>query len=318
MIGNPLFWQWSGRRGANLRWIVAPLRRQFPFASPDIINTSVKTRLVHSGGRHKRRWRLERSESRASGGAPTSTPARTVEGPPPPPVQRSPQASHRGPAYTPTQRRRPGGVHDGDAPPRREPQGSGLLPLVDRRQAPELDEKRRCTGGILAFTLKTRLIGFVLRLTNTLERFSFRVDAHDRRTIRRVRRLPLPPSATSPCPHLSPPPVPSSLARQHNPARPAPTAHHRPPVPALLKHPTHHTPLALRSRIGNGFSSVRNYSSVSPCPISLCARAAVPSCPRLSVGVVHACGARKRAAGPPTRSAEPLALERSDCASSAL
>jgi hypothetical protein len=34
-----------------------------------------------------------------------------------------------------------------------------VLPVVDRRQALELNEKRRCVVGNLTFTLETRLVG---------------------------------------------------------------------------------------------------------------------------------------------------------------
>ena len=54
-------------------------------------------------------------------------------------------------------------------------------------------------------------------------------------------------------------------------------AHQSTPPPTLFDPPTNHTPLALRSRIGNAFSSVRNYGSVSSCPTDFSARAVEPS-----------------------------------------
>jgi hypothetical protein len=208
-----------------------------------VIDISVKTRLVHRGRRDKRRWRREHNRVTHPGGTPTSTPARTVEGRHP--RQFSDRRKHLTAALHIRQR---SGAGQAVFMTATLPLGANLkdpvvLPLVDRRQALELDEKRRCVVDMLAFTLKTRLMGFVLRLRTRLSDSAFELmftiaepydasDAflyhnpqHHRVPICHHRLCPVPSPANTPQRTLRPPLLTTAHQHQHFSTTPL-TEHH--------------------------------------------------------------------------------------------
>lgn len=103
---------------------------------------------------------------------------------------------------------------------------SALLPIIDRRQAAQLDQKRRRVIHVLPFTLQPSLGRPGLRFANLFARFGFRADVRHGRTIRRGQPAPLPSPTTSPRRHLS-----TSLVSQSfsSPGRPEPQPHHLTP-----------------------------------------------------------------------------------------
>ena len=104
-----------------------------------------------------------------------------------------------------------------------------LLPLVDRRQATQLDQKRRRVIHVLPLALQPSLVRLGLRFANSFPRFGFRVDIRHDRTIRRSQPASLPSPTTSRRPHLSTSPV----SQFHSPpTQPDPHGHHVPPEPA--------------------------------------------------------------------------------------
>jgi hypothetical protein len=84
---------------------------------------------------------------------------------------------------------------------------AALLPLVDRRQPTQFDQKRCRAIDVLSLTFQPSLVRPSLRFANLFARFGSRVDIRHGRTVRRGRLAPLPPPTTSTRPPLSTSPV---------------------------------------------------------------------------------------------------------------